>query len=282
MPGCDRPAQPDLLFGFIIAAPAQATGHTGLYAVCRVTDDLVDEANGEAEEALAAWRQRILAPPGSEEESPVAIAWVDTQQRYGIPQRYIEQLFDGVKGDLQPTRYATFADLTIYAYKVASTVGLMSIHIIGFSGQEAIPYAVKLGVALQITNILRDVGQDWRVGRLYLPTTELASFGLAEADLAAGQVDARWRAFMRFQIERNRQLYQEAWPGLTMLQANGRFAIGAAAQLYQAILHVIEMNDYDVFNRRAYVTAWGKLRMLPRIWWQSQQPGLTFSKQRTS
>jgi phytoene synthase len=181
-----------------------------LYAVCRVTDDLVDEANGEAEEALAAWHHRILAPPRSEEENPVAIAWADTQQRYGIPRRYIEQLFDGVESDLQPTRYATFADLTIYAYKVASTVGLMSMHIIGFSGQEAIPYAVKLGVALQITNILRDIGEDWRAGRLYLPTTELESFGLAEADLAAGQVDARWRAFMHFQIERNRQLYQEA------------------------------------------------------------------------
>lgn len=253
-----------------------------LYAFCRVTDDLVDEADDEVEEALAAWRRRILASPQPGESDPVAMAWADTQLRYAIPRRYVEQLFEGIEDDLKPTRYATFADLTVYAYKVASTVGLMSMHIIGFSGPEAIPYAVKLGVALQITNILRDVGEDWRVGRVYLPTTELESFGLAEADLAAGRVDARWRAFMRFQIERNRQLYREAWPGLAMLQANGRFAIGAAAQLYQAILKDIEMNDYDVFNRRAYVSSWGKLRMLPRIWWQSKQVRGPVSKKRKS
>ena len=226
---------------------------------------------GHAEESLISWRQRILAAPKPIEDNLVAVAWADTQLRYRIPHRYTEQLIDGIERDLRQTRYATFTDLATYAYGVASTVGLMSMHITGFSGPEAIPYAVKLGVALQMTNILRDIDEDWRAGRIYLPAEELEAFGLSEADLAERQVDDRWRAFMRFQIERNRQLYREAWPGIAMLDPDGRFAIAAAAQLYQAILEDIEVNDYDIFNCRAYVSTWGKLRMLPGIWWQSKQ-----------
>ena len=118
-------------------------------------------------------------------------------------------------------RYHTFGELTTYAYGVASTVGLMSMHIIGFAGEQAIPYAIKLGVALQLTNILRDIGEDWRAGRLYLPMDEMAAFGLSEADLDRGRVDDRWRALMRFQIERNRRLYAEANPGIALLNREG-------------------------------------------------------------
>ena len=242
-----------------------------LYAFCRVTDDIVDGGTTNTEEALASWRRQTASAPKPGEDNLVAVAWADTQLRYRVPHRYAEQLIDGVRRDLHQTRYNTFAELATYAYGVASTVGLMSMHIIGFSGPEAIPYAVKLGVALQITNILRDIGEDWQAGRIYLPAEELETWGLSESDLALGKVDDRWRAFMRFQIARNRQLYREAWPGIAMLDSDGRFAIAAAAQLYQAILKDIEAHDYDVFNRRAYITTWGKLRMLPGIWWQSKQ-----------
>ena len=143
---------------------------------------------------------------------------------------------DGVARDLDQARYATFDDLTAYAYGVASTVGLMSMRIIGYRSAAAIPYAIKLGVALQLTNILRDVGEDWRAGRVYLPADELAAFGLSEEDVARGQVDDRWRDFMRFQIERNRRLYAEAWPGIELLNEDGRFAIAAAGDLYRRIL----------------------------------------------
>src|SRR5690606_11050910 len=144
---------------------------------------------------------------------PVVIAWTDARMRYGIPQTYAEQLIEGVAQDLNRSRYRTFDQLSVYCYSVASTVGLMSMHIIGFVGLDAIPYAVKLGVALQLTNILRDVREDWESGRLYLPQEELDAYGLGEEDVAAGQVDGRCRAFMRYQIARNRQLYEEAWPG---------------------------------------------------------------------
>ncbi len=239
-----------------------------LYAFCRVTDDIVDCPACDPQRPLRDWCDVAFAtePPRT---NLVAVAWADARRRYHIPTRLAEQLIDGVARDLHQTRYATFAELTEYAYGVASTVGLMSMHIIGYRNASAIPYAIKLGVALQLTNILRDVGADWRMGRLYLPADELARFDLSEADVARGQVDDRWRAFMRFQIERNRRLYAEAWPGIQLLHEDGRFAIAAAGDLYRRILDDIESHDYDVFARRAHVDAPHKLLGLLRVWWNS-------------
>ncbi len=236
-----------------------------LYAFCRSVDDLVDESSADSTEYLAQWQLYTLhglAPL----HNPTALAWCRTLMEYHIPKQYAIQLIEGVSRDIHQHRYESFADLTTYCYGVASTVGLMAMHIIGFSGKEAIPYAVKLGVALQMTNILRDVGEDWQRGRLYLPLDELAEFNLGEQDMAEGIVDDRWRNFMRFQIERTRRLYAESMPGIAMLNPEGRFAIAAAAQLYSAILGDIEIHDYNVFDRRAHVSKWGKLRRLPSIW----------------
>jgi phytoene synthase len=260
-----------------------------LYALCRISDDLVDHIEifrgmGDCphdctEEKLNTWRMQVLSEirihdlqeyGGFSPCAPVVLAWADTRARYGIPIRYVEQLIEGVSRDLVSKRYQTFEELAEYCYGVASTVGLMVMHIIGFSGPEAIPYAVKLGVALQLTNMLRDVNEDWQAGRLYLPQEELAAFNLTEADIAAGNSGGRWREFMRFQIMRNRRLYREALPGIAMLDPDGRFAISASAELYRAILDDIEAHDWDVFHRRAYIGTWGKLRRLPGIWWRSK------------
>jgi phytoene synthase len=136
------------------------------------------------------------------------------------------------------------------------------------------PYATKLGVALQLTNILRDVGEDWHSGRIYLPLDELAAFGLDEQAVANGIVDERWRAFMRFQITRTRRLYQEALPGVQFIHRDGRFAVSAAATLYMGILDDIEAHDYDVFNRRAYVHQGAKLSALLSAYWHTKKmPG---------
>ena len=241
-----------------------------LYAFCRITDDVVDSAGSKPAERLASWREQALSlhPPI---HNPVAAAWCDTRLTYRIPSRYAEQLIEGVGQDLRQRRYQTFTELAAYAYGVASTVGLMSMHIIGFTSPKAIPYAIKLGVSLQLTNILRDVGEDWRLGRVYLPVDELAAFDITEADLANGRVHDRWRAFMKFQIERNRRLYEEAWSGLNLLERDGRFAVAAAGELYRAILDDIESHDYDVFNRRAFVSRSGKLGKLPGVWWRSHR-----------
>ena len=251
----------------LLPAP-QRRAARALYAFCRTTDDIVDCPDCDAESSLAIWRYVALAsePP---RDHLVAIAWADTRRRYHIPQRYAEQLIEGVARDLRQRRYDTFDDLAAYAYGVASTVGLMSMHIVGYASAQAIPYAIKLGVALQLTNILRDVGEDWRAGRLYLPANELAQYGLGEADIARGCVDDRWRAFMQFQIDRNRRLYAEAWPGIRMLNKDGRVAIAAAGELYRGILTDIEANDYDVFTRRAHMSTARKLLSLPGIWWRN-------------
>lgn len=250
--------------------PGKREATRALYAFCRVSDDIVDEGGAEAATRLEAWRARALTLQPSTADA-VALAWSDARTRYHIPAQYAEQLLDGVAQDLVKTRYETFEELAAYSYGVASTVGLMSMYITGFEGEAAIPYAVKLGVALQMTNILRDVAEDWRAGRVYLPQDELAAFDLDEDDLAAGRVDERWRRFMRFQIARNRRLYEEAWPGIGFLSADGRMAIAAAAGIYRAILDDIEANDYDVFSRRAHVTTWGKIRRLPALWWRSRK-----------
>lgn len=253
-------------------------GARALYAFCRVTDDIVDEPaqrNGQPAtpeniyEDMQVWKTTALSINPSQ-RNLVALAWADTRARFNIPMRFAEQLIDGVLQDMDISRYHTFDQLASYSYGVASTVGLMSMHITGFSGAEAIPYAIRLGVALQLTNILRDVGEDWRNGRIYLPIEELNAFGLTEDDIAAGKVSERWRRFMRFQIFRNRQLYQSAAPGIKMLDKDGRFAIAASASLYEAILHDIEKHDYDVFNRRSYVSTAGKLVRLPQIWFNSR------------
>jgi phytoene synthase len=241
-----------------------------LYAFCRVTDDIVDCPDCDARLSLREWRGVALRtePPL---DNLIAVAWADARQRYGIPLRLAEQLIDGVARDLDQPRYATFADLAGYAYGVASTVGLMSMRVIGYRSAAAIPYAIKLGVALQLTNILRDVGEDWQAGRLYLPAAELAAFGLSEAQVARGQVDDRWRVFMRFQIARNRHLYAEAWPGIDLLNEEGRFAIAAAGDLYRRILDDIEAHDYDVFTRRAHVGTVCKLGGLFNLWWNARR-----------
>jgi phytoene synthase len=239
-----------------------------LYAFCRVSDDIVDGSDDEPLARLARWREAVAAAPSGSSD-PVLVAWADTRARYGIPDVYIAQLLDTLAQDLTTTRYASFDQLATYCYGVASTVGLMAMHIIGYAGPAAVPYAVKLGVALQLTNILRDVGEDWQRGRLYLPLDELAAFGLSEADIAAGRLNGRWRAFMRYQVSWNRRLYREAIPGIGLLHRRGRFAVAAAAELYRAILDDIEASGYDVFRRRAHVGDLAKLRRLPGIWWRA-------------
>jgi 15-cis-phytoene synthase len=236
-----------------------------LYAFCRTVDDIVDEStDSERETQLDYWRRMVEAVSFSDGDL-VAAAWADTLARYHIPRHYALQLIDGVARDLIQTRYQTFDELATYCYGVASTVGLMSMYIVGFHSSDAVPYAIKLGVALQMTNILRDVGEDYQTGRLYLPREELTFYGIREQDIAKGRLTDNWRQFMKFQIERTRQLYKASWEGVKMLEREGQFAIGAASVFYQGILDEIEKNDYDVFTRRASLSAWGKASRIPAL-----------------
>ncbi|MBC8160503.1 MAG: phytoene/squalene synthase family protein [Roseiflexaceae bacterium] len=234
-----------------------------LYALCRTTDDIVDQSAGDVERSLSRWVSLVqaAAPPPCD---PVLVAWADTAGRYDVPQTLVNELLAGVAMDLTVSRYATFDDLWLYCYRVASVVGLLSMHIVGYR-QGAQPYAVSLGIALQLTNILRDVGEDAARGRIYLPQEDLARFGLCDDDILAGRRDERFRALMRYEIERAHTLYEESWPGMQLLSEDSRFAIGAAAQVYRGILGKIVVNDFDVFNRRAHLSLREKVWLLPDV-----------------
>lgn len=236
-----------------------------LYAFCRTVDDIVDEpSNAKQASQLDYWRTMVETASFADNDM-VAAAWADALTRYHIPRHYALQLIDGVARDLLQSRYQTFEELATYCYGVASTVGLMSMYIVGFKDNDAVPYAIKLGVALQMTNILRDIGEDYRYGRLYLPREEMVFYGIHESDIAEGRVTDHWRQFMKFQIERTRQLYEESWAGVKLLEREGQLAVGAASVFYQGILDEIEKKDYDVFTRRASLNTWGKLTRLPAL-----------------
>jgi 15-cis-phytoene synthase len=237
-----------------------------LYAFCRTVDDIVDEASGDERDVKLDYWRHMVETASFEDNDLVAAAWADTLTRYHIPRHYALQLIDGVARDLSQSRYQTFDELATYCYGVASTVGLMSMYIVGFHGNDAVPYAIKLGVALQMTNILRDIGEDYGNGRLYLPREELIYYGIQESDIAAGRITENWRQFMKFQIDRTRQLYAESWAGVKMLEREGQLAIGAASVFYQGILDEIEKRDYDVFSGRASLSAIGKVSRIPSLW----------------
>ena len=238
-----------------------------LYAFCRTVDDIVDEGSIIGREVeLEYWRGVVRGTVRPRPDDLIGQAWTDARYRYHIPSQYALQLIEGVSRDLHQNRYQSFDDLATYCYGVASTVGLMSMFIVGFHSSEAGPHAIKLGVALQLTNILRDVGEDFRNGRVYLPQNEMRDFGISESDLARGVVDGKWREFMKYQIFRARQLYAEADQGIRLLERDGQLAIGAASNFYQGILETIEANDYDVFSKRASLGALGKIKRLPGLW----------------
>ena len=238
-----------------------------LYAFCRTVDDIVDEGIVIGRDVeLEYWKNLVKGIQHSRADDLVAQAWIDTCSRYNIPVQFALQLIEGVSRDLGQVRYQSFDELTTYCYGVASTVGLMSMYIVGFKSELAVPYAIKLGVALQLTNILRDVGEDFRNKRLYLPLDELKEFNITEDEISRGILSEKWIKFMQFQINRARGLYKDAAKGLKYIDWDGKLSIGAAADFYQGILNSIEMNKYDVFSRRASISKWDKLRQLPLIW----------------
>lgn len=266
-----REASKSFYLSTLLLPPPKRRAIQALYAFLRTTDNIVDDGGaGATLAALEAWRLRSRRAAG-DQDHPVLLAWADTRERFGVPQALAEELIDGVAMDLTITRYETFDALQRYCYCVASTVGLMSMYIIGsVDGRaetidEATPYAAQLGLAMQLTNILRDVGEDARLGRIYLPQEELRRAGYGEEELLAGAITPSFRALLRAQIDRANALYEASLPGIALLHPESRFAIASAAAIYRGILPKIVANDYDVFTRRAHLNLREKLVLLPRV-----------------
>jgi phytoene synthase len=237
-----------------------------LYAFCRYADNIIDEsraADGPARplKRLHGLRDQLrYVYTHSELMNPKLLAFRETVMRYDIPEEYFRDLLRGVEMDLLKSRYRTFEELREYCYCVASVVGLMMTRILGASDERALRHAEELGIAMQLTNILRDVGEDYERGRIYLPLEEIHAAGYSEKDLAGGVIDGRFRALMEGQIARAREYYARAAEGVPLLTNDGsRFCVQLMSGAYGRILHAIERNGYDVFTRRAYVPLRRKL-----------------------
>jgi 15-cis-phytoene synthase len=246
---------------FRLLPPPQRRAMCALYAFLRISDDISDEAAPVADKRrqLELWTLGLHRALSGDYSHPIHPALHDAIRRHGIPHRYLVAALDGVAMDLTPAVYTTFGDLQKYCYHVASVVGLACIHIWGFAGPQAEEHAVNAGIAFQLTNILRDLGEDAAVGRVYLPSEDLDRFGYDAERLRRGQRDDHFRELMRFQIARARGFYDAAWPLVPLLQPAGRVIFLAMARTYRAILDVIERRDFDVFSSRAQVGTWRKL-----------------------
>lgn len=243
--------------------PDLARAAHSVYWFCRYTDDLVDEC--ETLEAgrrdLEAWTTALRSASQSAGRSnhPVLRLFLHTAAQYQIPLEYAFELIEGMRMDLNGTRYRTFEELRLFCYRVASVVGLMMCCVIGFEdgadSSQALPRAIDLGIAMQLTNILRDVGEDLERGRIYLPSEEMSHFGYGDSELRSRTRNDAFRRLMQFQTERARQYYERGNAGIHLLNARGRFAVKVASDVYREILARVVKSDFDVFERRAVVPA---------------------------
>lgn len=248
-----------------------------LYAFCRVADDVVDEATSgggqEAAPLLHSYRRRLDTAIAGNAEGPVLRELMTAVATYGIPTGALYELLDGIARDCGPVRYATWEDLATYCEGVASSVGEMCAAVFGVSQDPvlrsiAVRHARTLGVAMQLTNILRDVGEDAQRGRCYLPEDDLARFGLARADVLSERprIDDRWKAFMAFEIQRAKSLYAASVPGISMLDPDSRRCAAACAFGYEGILSAIERIGYDTFRVRARPSSLARAAVLWTVW----------------
>ena len=252
-----------------------------LYAFCRVADDIVDRADDAASAQdpevlaqLAAHEQKLRDALAGTPSDPVFRELDRVMQECGVPVGVLQELLDGVAMDLKPVHYETWAELSTYCEGVASSVGEMCTYVFGVQGGDAtravaLRYARTLGLAMQLTNILRDVGEDARRGRCYLPTQDLAAFGLTADDVLHGRIDAadpRWTRFMSHQISRARALYEAAMPGIPLLNPDAQRCAWACAVGYSGILGAIEKIQCDSLRYRARLGTMDRLRVLWRVW----------------
>ena len=256
-----------------------------IYAWCRLTDELVDgdKARYTTKETLAEWEQQLESVFAGYPVDDTDVALVDTIQNYPMGIGPFRDMIAGQQMDLVRNRYQTFEELQLYCYRVAGTVGLMSNAVLGIGAdKDGVPWekdkpiyvpteeAISLGIAMQLTNILRDVGEDMQRDRIYLPIEDLHAFDYTEQDLLNKVVDERWKAMMKFQIKRAREYYKQAEAGIRYLIRDSRLPVWACLIHYQGILNEIEANNYDVFNQRAFVSKPKKTLSLPIAWLRAQ------------
>ena len=255
-------------YSFLFLEPRRRQAITALYAFCREVDDVVDECPdaGLARTKLDWWRGELAALYTGRPSHPVTQALLGSLKEFHLPQEQLLEIIDGMEMDLDNTRYADFKALHLYCYRVASVVGLLAAEIFGYSERQTLKYAHDLGLAFQLTNIIRDVGEDARRGRIYLPQDEIARFGVTEADLLHANYSDNFRRLMAFQVERARATYQQAFAQLPAVDRKAQRAGLVMAAIYRATLNEIVRDSYRVLDQRISLPPLRKLWLAGKTW----------------
>ena len=261
-------------YAFLTLPAAKRRAIYAAYAFCRYCDDSVDqETSAEAKmTALAELQANLEDTYSGSSSSPVFLALGDAAKRYDIPRDYFREIILGVESDLVKDRFQNFDELREYCYRVASVVGLICLQIFGYKNDDAKEYAVDLGLAMQLTNIIRDVREDLEMGRVYLPQDEMARFGYSEEDLRNGVRNQAFRDLMKFQSQRARDYFDRGFKLLPYLSRRSRACPAVLGALYSKVLDRIEASDYDVLESRVSLSKAEKIGITAKTWLGSMLP----------
>jgi phytoene synthase len=265
-----RKSRSNFYYAFLALPRVRREALYAVYAFCRTVDDIADLGTDAAAQraGLAGWRRDIARcyEDGVEPEHPIARQLAPAVRRFALPRTALEAIVEGCEMDLQRATYETFEELAPYCYRVASAVGLCCIEIFGYTDLRARDYAVSLGMALQLTNIIRDVGADARSGRVYVPQQELRTFGVSGDDLRAGRYGDRFVRLMAFQAARAREHYARAWAAFPAADARSLVPAEIMGRIYLALLDEIEARRFRVFDERVTLSARRKAAIAVRCW----------------
>jgi len=257
-------------YSFMFLPPERRQAITALYAFCREVDDVVDECHDlqVAQTKLDWWRNEVRQVFGGQPQHPVGQALKDVIQRFPLPMEQLLEVIDGMQMDLNQTRYLDWKALNLYCYRVASVVGLLSAEIFGYTNRQTLKYAHDLGLAFQLTNIIRDVGEDARRGRIYLPVDELQRFNVPARQILDAKHSDNFRELMAFQAARARQLYDQAFAQLPAEDRKAQRPGLIMAAIYRTLLDEIEADGFLVLDRRTSLTPLRKIWIAGRTWFK--------------
>ena len=255
-------------YSFMFLSPDRRRAITALYAFCREVDDVVDECSDEnvARTTLAWWRGQVADIYNGKPQHPVALALVPLVKQFSLPQEHLLEIIDGMEMDLNQHQYADFKSLQLYCYRVASVVGLLAAEIFGYSDRRTLKYAHDLGIAFQLTNIIRDVGEDARRGRIYLPQDELAQFRVHTNDLLDARETEDFHKLMQFQIARAQQYYDQALSELPQADRKAQRTGLMMAAIYRTTLEEVDYTGCHVLRERVSLPPLRKMWLALKVW----------------
>ena len=255
-------------YSFLFLPKEKRRAITALYAFCREVDDVVDECSDEtvARTTLNWWRGQVAEIYAGKPAHPVAQALVPVARQFNLPQEHLLEIIDGMEMDLDQPRYQDFKSLQLYCYRVASVVGLLSVEIFGYQDRQTLKYAHDLGIALQLTNIIRDVGEDARRNRIYLPMDEMRQFNVTAADILNARDTENFQKLMAFQIERAQRFYQQALAQLPESDKKSQRTGLIMAEIYRATLAEVQASGCHVLTERVSLTPLRKLWLAWVTW----------------